>query len=140
MYGLNMQFDRVRVGAIAFATDIIDRFYMNTYQNKEGVINALNFYNKVRKFNLMKIANCINQLQGLNVFPPIKTILWFYVSNPYGFFCTQGGHTDTGRALRLARDEFFSSNRGDRSGVNNVIILVSDGFSTEGSVQSKFWF
>ncbi len=44
-----MQFDRIRVGAIAFATDIVDRFYLNSYQNKEGVINALNFYNKVRK-------------------------------------------------------------------------------------------
>ena len=57
VYGLNMQFDRIRVGAIAFATDIIDRFYMNTYQNKEGVINALNFYNKVWKFSLLKMAS-----------------------------------------------------------------------------------
>ena len=47
VYGLNMQFDRARVGTIAFATDIVDRFYLNTYQNKEGVISALNFYNKV---------------------------------------------------------------------------------------------
>ena len=53
-------------------------------------------------------------------------------------FDMQGGRTDTGRALRMARDEFFTANRGDRSGVNNVVILVSDGFSTEGSVQSKF--
>lgn len=45
-----MQFGRARVGAVAYATDIVDSFFLNKYQNKEGVINALNFYNKVSHF------------------------------------------------------------------------------------------
>ncbi len=55
-----MQFDRTRVGTIAFATDIVDSFYLNTYQNKEGVINALNFYNKVREAGSPGGGHCVS--------------------------------------------------------------------------------
>ena len=44
-------------------------------------------------------------------------------------FRRAGGRTNTQRALRLLNDDVFSSSRGDRSGVPNVAIVVSDGES-----------
>ncbi len=67
--------------------------------------------------------------------------LWDGRSRPAGSIAMravslpQGGRTNTPRALQRARDEFFSSGRGDRVGVDNVIVLVSDGYSTEGPVR-----
>ena len=86
VYGLNMEFDRTRVSTIAYSTNIVDVFYLNQYQSKEAVINALNYYHK-------------------------------------------GGSTNTQEALRVMRQDIFTFNRGDRSGVRNVAILISDGES-----------
>jgi collagen type VI alpha len=86
VYGLNMEFDRTRVATVAYSTDIVDVFYLNQYQSKEAVINALNYYHK-------------------------------------------GGSTNTQEALRVMRQDIFTFNRGDRSGVRNVAILISDGES-----------
>ena len=41
------------------------------------------------------------------------------------------GHTNTTGALRLMRTEIFNSANGDRAGVPNVVILITDGVPTK---------
>ena len=85
-YGLNIDSDLVRVGAVTYATTDTDQFSMNTYTGfKQSVINALNFYH-------------------------------------------EGGRTNTQAALRTAMNQ-FTPGRGDRAGVRNVMVLVTDGYS-----------
>ena len=86
VYGLDVPSGRVRIATVAYSTDIVDQFYLNTYQETEEVINALNFHRK-------------------------------------------GGQTNTQAALRLVRTEFFTSEHGDRSGVTDIVIVISDGYS-----------
>ena len=50
-YGLDMTVDRTRIGAVTYSTAVNGRFYLNSYNNKEGVINALNFYHKGGRTN-----------------------------------------------------------------------------------------
>jgi len=45
-------------------------------------------------------------------------------------FSKAGGTTNTQEAIRLASDEVFTQARGDRSGVKNVMVVVTDGLST----------
>jgi len=45
-------------------------------------------------------------------------------------FSKAGGATNTQEAIRLASDEVFTQARGDRSGVKNVMVVVTDGLST----------
>ena len=91
VYGLDMTLDRSRIGAFTFATEHNEhgQFFLNTYPgNKQGVINALNFYHK-------------------------------------------GGRTNTQAGLNVMRMQHFTSFRGDRAGVPNIGILVTDGYSNE---------
>ena len=44
-------------------------------------------------------------------------------------FNRAGGRTNTADALRLAREDVFQSFRGDRNGVTNKVILLTDGGS-----------
>ena len=48
-------------------------------------------------------------------------------------FSQHGGRTNTAAALREARDKLFVEAAGDRQGVDNVVILVTDGQSNVGS-------
>jgi len=41
-----------------------------------------------------------------------------------------GGNTNTTGGLRLARTEIFNAANGDRSGVPNVLVLITDGNPT----------
>jgi hypothetical protein len=85
-YGLNIDSDLVRIGAVTYATTVTDQFGMDTYSGfKTAVINAMNFYH-------------------------------------------EGGRTNTQEALSVALNQFTPA-RGDRAGVQNVIILVTDGYS-----------
>ena len=86
VYGLNMRYDRTRVGAVTFSTVVGDQFYMNTYTTKEAVINALNFHH-------------------------------------------EGGRTNMQAALEVTRTVHFKPSRGERTGVRNVVALISDGNS-----------
>ena len=86
VYGLNMRYDRTRVGAVTFSTVVGDQFYMNTYTTKEAIINALNFHH-------------------------------------------EGGRTNTQEALKVMRTVHFTPARGERTGVRNVVALISDGNS-----------
>jgi collagen type VI alpha len=45
-------------------------------------------------------------------------------------FSKAGGTTNTQEALRRAHSEVFTANRGDRAGVKNVIVVVTDGQAT----------
>ena len=87
VYGLDMRFDRVRVGTVAYGTSVKSTFLLNTDQSKEAVINALDYY------------------------------------------YTNYGRTNTQEALRITRNDIFTSRNGDRSGVKNIVILLSDGGS-----------
>lgn len=42
-----------------------------------------------------------------------------------------GGTTNTQAALKYVQDSQFTAMNGDRSGINNVVILLSDGYSNE---------
>ena len=86
VYGLNMLYDRTRVGVVTFATTVGDQFYMNTYSSKEAILNALNFHHK-------------------------------------------GGKTNTQAALNVMRTTHFTPTNGERTGVRNVAVLISDGNS-----------
>ena len=44
-------------------------------------------------------------------------------------YSTTGGRTNTQEALRRAANDQFSSNRGDRNGIDNIAIVVTDGGS-----------
>ena len=46
------------------------------------------------------------------------------------------GRTNTQEALRIARDDMFSSRNGDRSGVANKLIILTDGGSNMRSDQT----
>ena len=46
------------------------------------------------------------------------------------------GRTNTQEALRIARDDMFSSRNGDRSGVANKLVILTDGGSNMGSDQT----
>ena len=83
---LDMTFGRTRVAAITFGDSAIMHFDLNTYREKQEVLNAA-------------------------VFMPNR------------------GKTNTQDALRMARTEIFTSANGDRSGVPNKLIVVTDGNS-----------
>lgn len=44
-------------------------------------------------------------------------------------FYHKGGRTNTQEALRIMRTEHFTTTRGERTGVRNVAIVVTDGYS-----------
>ena len=46
------------------------------------------------------------------------------------------GRTNTQEALRIARDDMFSSRNGDRSGVENKLVILTDGGSNMRSDQT----
>lgn len=48
-------------------------------------------------------------------------------------FSKAGGTTNTQEAIRRAYNEVFTTSRGDRPGVKNVMIVVTDGQSTQSS-------
>jgi len=83
---LDMTFGRVRVGAITYGDTATLHFDLNTYRNKQEVLNAA-------------------------VFIPNR------------------GKTNTQSALSMARAEVFTAAKGDRAGVKNVLIAVTDGHS-----------
>lgn len=86
-YGLDINNGQVRVGAIAFSSDINGQFYLNdNIRNREGVVNSMDF-------------------------PPA------------------GGTTNTPVGLEDIRNTHFTVARGDRAGVQNVVVVVSDGYS-----------
>ena len=93
VYGLNMLYDRTRVGVVTFATTVGDQFYMNTYSSKEAILNALNFHH-------------------------------------------EGGKTNTQAALNVMRTTQFTPSNGERTGVRNVAVLISDGNSNVDSANT----
>ena len=50
------------------------------------------------------------------------------VLNALSFFPNRG-KTNTQAALGVMRRELFTSGRGDRTGVDNIAVLVTDGYS-----------
>ena len=86
VYGLDMAFDRTRVGVVTYGTQAKMQFGLNKYRTKREVINALSF-------------------------------------NP------NRGRTNTQEAISMMRRDLFKSSSGDRPGVQNVAVLVSDGYS-----------
>ncbi len=86
-YGVDMNLDRARVGGLAYSTDIIDRFYLNQYTEKEQIITALTFYDR-------------------------------------------GGKTNIPLALLELMNEIFVPSNGDRGGVPNIAVLLTDGYPT----------
>lgn len=86
-WGVDMNIDRARVSGMAFSTNIIDRFQLNQYTEKEQVINGLTFYDR-------------------------------------------GGKTNIPLALFELINDIFVRNNGDRAGVPNIAILLTDGYAT----------
>jgi len=85
---------RVRVALISFSDNAKVEFYLNKYQSKQEVLNALSFR-------------------------------------------AAGGKTNTQQAINKAYNDVFSSGRGDRSGVQNIAIVVTDGKSNVNSVNTR---
>lgn len=77
---------RGRVGMVSYADTATVNFYLNRYNSREGVLNAMSFRQA-------------------------------------------GGRTNTQEAIGKAYNEIFSSANGDRNGVENVMIVVTDGGS-----------
>jgi collagen type VI alpha len=45
-YGLDVDSGNVRIGAVAYSTNVVAQFYLNDYRSsREAVVNALRFYN-----------------------------------------------------------------------------------------------
>ena len=86
-WGVDMNLDRARVSGLAFSTDVIDRFYLNQYSEKEHIINALTFYDR-------------------------------------------GGKTNIPLALSELMNDLFVISKGDRAGVPNIAVLLTDGYAT----------
>ena len=84
--GLDMAFDRTRIGVITFGTDVTIQFDLNKYRDKQEVLNAISFY-------------------------------------------PNAGRTNTQEAINRMRNGLFTSNGGARSGVPDIGILVTDGYS-----------
>ena len=84
--GLPIDSDLARVAVIVYADNPDICFYLDSFNSKRGVLNAL-----VAKFS--------------------------------------GGKTGTESAIRTMYQDVFSSARGDRTGVDNVAVVVSDGGS-----------
>ena len=61
-------------------------------------------------------------LNKYNSLEPLQTAI---VDLPYS-----GGRTNTTGALRLARNEVFTQANGDRPRVKNIIVLITDGYTT----------
>ena len=47
----------------------------------------------------------------------------------HNFFSRYGGRTNTQAALQMLYDNVFRSDRGDRNGVDNIAIVMTDGGS-----------
>ena len=92
--GLPFQMGRVRVALISFSTTAKIEFYLNKYQSKQEVLNALSFR-------------------------------------------AAGGKTNTQQAINRAYNDVFTSGRGDRSGVDNIAIVVTDGRSNVNQGNTK---
>jgi collagen type VI alpha len=86
--GLNMIDSRV--GAIRFADNATNHFYMNDYSTKLGVLNAIDMY---------------------------------YIK----------GTTNTAQAINFMRTQQFTPARGDRNGVANLGVVITDGKSNDRS-------
>ena len=86
VYGLDMTFDRTRVGLVSFGDSATTQFDLNTYSGKIEVLNGMSFL-------------------------------------------PEGGKTNTQDAIQRMRDQIFTSSSGDRTGVPNIGILVTDGYS-----------
>jgi collagen type VI alpha len=80
--------DNVRIGLVVFSTEAHVEFHLNSYKNKDDIIDA------------------------------ISRIKYTY------------GMTNTADALKLMRTEMFSPANGDRPGIANLAIVITDGVST----------
>ena len=61
--------------------------------------------------------------------------MFFYIKNSWcmimlDVFLLQGGNTNTTGGLRETRQSLFSPQGGDRAGIRDIIILITDGKPT----------
>lgn len=77
----------VRVGLLTFSTTTKVNFHLNTFNNKQMLLQK------------------------------IRSIQYEY------------GNTNTAKALRTVREEMFTRQYGDREGVRNIAVVVTDGIS-----------
>lgn len=77
---------RARVGLVSYADTATVNFFLNKYNSREGILNAVAFREA-------------------------------------------GGRTNTQEAIRRAYSEVFTASNGDRNGVDNIMIVVTDGGS-----------
>jgi Mg-chelatase subunit ChlD len=91
VYGLEFRFDRTRAGLVLFSDSAEVRFYLNTYQDRRDILEALSLKD-------------------------------------------YGGRTNTQDALSTALNQIFTSNNGDRSSAENIVIIATDG---ESNIQSS---
>lgn len=96
IYGLPIGFDRARVAMLHLSDTADIDFYLDTYQTRQEVLNALSFQ-------------------------------------------TSGGATNTQDAIRMMYEEVFVNNRGDRNGVDNICIIVTDGKSNIQESKVSWW-
>ena len=92
---------------LSFVSDIIDHFKVGESQTRVGVV---------------AFSDDASLIFPLNVFYDIKELQQAISSIKY-----LGGTTNTGKALYATRTQCFSKESGEREGIPNIAIVITDG-------------
>jgi collagen type VI alpha len=62
-YGLDIDSGLVRIGAVAYSSNVVGQFYLNDYSTREAVVNALRFYNVTGTTNTADALDTVRNIQ-----------------------------------------------------------------------------
>ena len=95
---------------LSFVNTIIDAFTIGEQQTRVGVVTFSNdatlTFPMNRYFNGQELKDAVSSISHV------------------------GGQTNTGKALHVVRTQCFNSNNGERSGVPNIAVAITDGLPT----------
>ena len=95
---------------LAFVNNIIDAFTTGEQETRVGVVtfstDASLTFPMSQYYNSQELKDAVSSIN--------------YV----------GGETNTGKALRVTRNECFNRNTGERRGVPNIAVMITDGLPT----------
>lgn len=130
IYGVNMKFGRTQVGVIVFSDDADVIVYLEDYTVSGDVGDMYMFTHRGKLCSLFWIDLCLaySGWQNVHIIAQDKEA----VLNAINFGRT-GGKTDTAAAIRRMRDDAFIDSAGDRPGVDNRAVIITDGKSNDES-------
>jgi collagen type VI alpha len=115
---------------IVFALDASTSVGQTNFQELLDVVTSiiagLNVGSQTR-IGVLTFATEVNVLFNLDTFASKQELL--NGMSPY----YTGGTTNTADAIRTANEVMFTSGRGDRDGVKNILVILSDGASNDPS-------